>query len=378
MVTFVTDTTVTSDQFVGSGTAYTFGANNLNLTINPQVAVVSQSNIASAILNLFTGSRLANSGNIVSASQTQAAVDFSGNNGRIENNSSGSIIGATAISLNGATEDVINYGRIVGYAGSGVFLDSSASAVAVYNIGEIYGRFAGVRATAPGQNQFDNYGTVRSGSAGVDVTAGTLTMYNEGTIESDGSAIFTSGTGSFYLTNKGTLKGGINCTADGNDAVINFGGVIEGDVNLGDGSDVFNGLGGKSGTIRGGFGEDSLIGGKGADILYGEGDTDTFVFASAKETGKGANRDKIMDFGNNPNEKIDLESFDAKKGPGNQDFHFIGGQKFHHKAGELHVLKKGGDMSLVEGDINGDGKADFQIEVHSLFPLDKGDFLGVS
>jgi Ca2+-binding RTX toxin-like protein len=378
MTTIFTDTTVTSDQFVASGTAYTFGANNLNLTIDPGVAVVSQSNVASAVLSGLTGSRLANSGNIVAASQTEAAVDFSGNNGRIENNSSGSIIGATAIRVNGATEDVINYGKISGYAGFGVFLDSSASAVAVYNIGEIYGRLAGISSTAPGQNGFENYGTVRSDGDGIRANAGTLTILNEGSVLTNTNAIFTVGTGSVSLTNKGTLRGDVNCTsADGNDGIINFGGVIEGAVNLGGGNDTFNGFGGNvMGAIRGGSGNDTLIGGRGGDELWGEGDSDVFKFVNVKETGKAGSRDTIMDFSDVEGDLIDLINIDAKKGPGNQDFKFIGAQKFHDKAGELHVLNKG-TFFLIEGDINGDGRADFQIQVTSNAPLEKGDFLGV-
>jgi hypothetical protein len=49
-------------------------------------------------------------------------------------------------------------------------------------------------------------------------------------------------------------------------------------------------------------------------------------------------------------------------------------QQFHHKTGELHVLHKSG-FFMVEGDVNGDGRADFQIEVHSAAALAKADFI---
>ena len=71
---------------------------------------------------------------------------------------------------------------------------------------------------------------------------------------------------------------------------------------------------------------------------------------------------------------IDLSGIDAKKGAGNQSFKYIGGKHFHDVKGELHVLHKTG-FFLVEGDINGDGRADFQIEVHSLNALLKADFI---
>jgi len=50
---------------------------------------------------------------------------------------------------------------------------------------------------------------------------------------------------------------------------------------------------------------------------------------------------------------------------GNQDFKFIGAQKFHHKSGELHFVKHGTYVT-VGGEVNGNGKADFQIDVHNL------------
>jgi hypothetical protein len=73
---------------------------------------------------------------------------------------------------------------------------------------------------------------------------------------------------------------------------------------------------------------------------------------------------------------IDVASMDAKTGvAGDQMFKFIGSHHFHDRKGELHVLHKNG-FFLVEGDRNGDGRADFQIEVHSVgdAALVKDDF----
>ena len=80
-------------------------------------------------------------------------------------------------------------------------------------------------------------------------------------------------------------------------------------------------------------------------------------------------------------DKIDLKDIDASlKLTGDQAFKFIGQQAFHHIAGELHFIKvdKPGtalDMTIVEGDRNGDGVADFQIELSHLVALTKADFV---
>jgi hypothetical protein len=121
-----------------------------------------------------------------------------------------------------------------------------------------------------------------------------------------------------------------------------------------------------------------------ANNLIGDsGGADTFQFELKTESRKGANRDVITDFSGvkgGEHDHINLASIDAKTGHGNQAFHFIGAAAFHHKAGELHFIKQNPaghahDKTLVEGDINGDGKADFQIELKGLHTLHAGDFI---
>ena len=73
-------------------------------------------------------------------------------------------------------------------------------------------------------------------------------------------------------------------------------------------------------------------------------------------------RDVVTDFSHD-HDKIDLATIDARTtAAGDQAFKFIAQQAFHHKAGELHVVRTAGH-SVVEGDGNGDGHADFQIDV---------------
>jgi Ca2+-binding RTX toxin-like protein len=140
--------------------------------------------------------------------------------------------------------------------------------------------------------------------------------------------------------------------------------------------DMIFGLGGND-TLNGAGGNDTLTGGLGKDMLTGGLGADTFDFNIKTESMKGANHDVIMDFSHVEGDHIDVHDIDAKKGPGNQDFKFIGAQSFHHKTGELHFVKHG-TFVTVEGDIDGNG-TDFQIEVHNLtnnlHSLAKGDFI---
>jgi serralysin len=85
---------------------------------------------------------------------------------------------------------------------------------------------------------------------------------------------------------------------------------------------------------------------------------------------KGGNRDQILDFVRAQGDKIDLAGIDAKTHTAhNNAFHFIGAAAFHHHDGELRCA--GG---VIQGDVNGDGKADFEIHVN-LATLIGTDFI---
>lgn len=131
-------------------------------------------------------------------------------------------------------------------------------------------------------------------------------------------------------------------------------------------SDVLVGFGGK----------DWIEGQRGADQLWGGRDADTFVFNSVEDsTTNWRGRDTIFDFKQFEGDRIDLRNIDAntKKG-GDQIFEFIGDQKFSKTAGELRYERKLGD-TIVHGDVNGDGKADFSIVIDPIIKLQNGDFL---
>ncbi|MGL4397039.1 MAG: calcium-binding protein [Hyphomicrobium sp.] len=145
-----------------------------------------------------------------------------------------------------------------------------------------------------------------------------------------------------------------------------------------DGNDRLSGMAGND-VLLGWDGSDTLTGGLGKDRLTGGGGSavnrDVFDFNSKAETGKtAATRDVITDFRHLVDD-IDIRGIDASsKKAGNQNFVFIAKQAFHQKAGELHY-KYAGASTIVEGDTNGDGQADFQIQLSGRITLTKADFI---
>jgi Ca2+-binding RTX toxin-like protein len=134
------------------------------------------------------------------------------------------------------------------------------------------------------------------------------------------------------------------------------------------GDDALFGLTGKD-TLRGGSGidtlnggnqKDVLIGGLDADVLTGGSDKDSFTFTDILDSATGA-EDMITDLGNQ--DFIDLSAIDAKTGAGDQAFSLVGAFTGHK--GELLVqYHAGGDYAgntSIQGDVDGDGVADFTI-----------------
>lgn len=125
----------------------------------------------------------------------------------------------------------------------------------------------------------------------------------------------------------------------------------------GSGSDMLKGGGGAD-LLSGDDGNDVLIGGAGADLLFGGTGADTFKYMSITESTL-LNPDKIADFSSAAGDKIDLSTIDANTLTAADDaFTYLGAAGFSGVAGELHFV--GG---FLEGDVNGDGLADFRIGV---------------
>ncbi len=139
------------------------------------------------------------------------------------------------------------------------------------------------------------------------------------------------------------------------------------------GNDALAGAAGKD-ALSGGLGFDRLVGGAGRDTMTGGGQRDIFDFNALSETGKTLpTRDLIKDF-QHAIDDIDLSTIDAVLGSGNQKFTFIGKGAFSGVGGQLHY-KFAGANTIVEGDVNGDRKADFQIELTGHKLLTGGDFI---
>ena len=126
--------------------------------------------------------------------------------------------------------------------------------------------------------------------------------------------------------------------------------------------------------LRGEAGDDVLVGGRGRDKLFGGDGANVFRYKSIRQSKPGAaHRDVIADF-HGGRDRIDLSGIDARLDKkGDQPFHFIGQQTFGHEAGDLAYLKYATHL-VVQGDTNGDGRADFQIWVDGASTLSAGDF----
>lgn len=147
---------------------------------------------------------------------------------------------------------------------------------------------------------------------------------------------------------------------------IAFGTIIENAVG-GGGHDVLIGNGAKN-LLRGGGGDDSLNGDAGRDRLEGGSGGDVFVFTAAghsksyalRSDGKKLLPDLIEDFVSGT-DKIDLTAIDAIAGTAANDaFTFIGAGAFTRQAGQLRFDLLEGRLH-IQGDVDGDGRADLYI-----------------
>jgi len=203
------------------------------------------------------------------------------------------------------------------------------------------------------------------GGSGID-TAHYANAGTGVTVALAGGARDTVGAGTDTLIDIENLTGSIfDDTLTGN----GLGNVLTGDA----GDDRLVGSSGED-TLIGGGGNDTLVGGTGRDFLTGGAGNDIFDFNTVAEIGNtGLTRDQIIDFAQG-SDSINLATIDANTTlAGNQAFTFIAAAAFSGVAGQLRAVQ-GGGITRAMGDVNGDGAADFQIQLNGNLALTVGDF----
>lgn len=249
-------------------------------------------------------------------------------------------------------------------------------------------RLLGSSSSIENNGAIDGYSGVNFYS---DSASGGSELLNNGTIHATNIAVTRAGSEGFQFTNYGTVSSEFGTayhggSASGNQTLVNNGTMI-GDVIFGTGKDIFNEINGKitDGTVSGGAGNDTFTGGKyaeyfegdtGRDILKGNGGADHFIFADiADSTNAKIGRDLIQDFSHAQHDRLDLLGIDAKASTMfDNSFTFIGTDSFSGAEGELRCTFAGSN-TLVQGDTDGNGAADFSIELKGHIVLHAGDFI---
>lgn len=237
-------------------------------------------------------------------------------------------------------------------------------------------------------------GAQDTGAGGIDVLIDIEELfggdYNDNFIGLPGDGDLSGGGGSDRLYGLGgneVLDGG-----DGNDVLVGGGGddtLLGGDTGRdvllgGDGMDSL--VGGTEGDrLFGGNEADTLHGGAGRDVLVGgdyvgggfPGDAaaDVFLFVEVADSAPGGgSRDVIRDFEQGL-DVIDLSGIDADIGTGDDDaFTYIGAAAFSNTSGELRSFTINGN-TVVRGDVDGDGIADFELLLNGESTLTDADFM---
>jgi len=146
------------------------------------------------------------------------------------------------------------------------------------------------------------------------------------------------------------------------------------------GSDVLVGLAGDD-SLDGGSENDTLIGGRGADTMTGGGGGDTFQFDSILDSRSGppggiSMADIITDFLSGL-DHLDLSRIDADATlEGHQAFTFVGNAVYSGSPGEVRFFRNADrTLTFVQGDIDGDLRSDFSIQLNGRLIIGSADFI---
>lgn len=363
----MTAQTQSTDLHNDTAHAIEYAANGDSWTIGTGVSVTSGGN-ETAIHSYFNDNALFNRGNISGGIAVQFEVD-NNNSLSITNDTDRHMIGTfTGIDVWGPGGTITNRGSVMGMAGDGIQIHFGDGMQIDNQHGEIFGHLHGIDWNSPTTGaKLTNSALIASDQRAVTFSGALLIDNNAGGVFR-GAIDAIEANGALTLHNLGKIDGNVLCNSGTAIDFVQNQGTITGQVELGGGNDIFDGRGGTAGPVFGEAGDDKIYAGNGADVLTGGIGADTFFFTNLKAIGKGASHDTIQDFTHADQDVIDLSAIDANTHAAhNQAFHYIAAHHFNDKAGELRLSNH-----ILSGDVNGDGKADFEILVTNVTALTAG------
>jgi Ca2+-binding RTX toxin-like protein len=311
------------------------------------------------ITSRFADVTIGREGQVVSAKGGFAAIHLGGNgtgadsSGTLTN--AGEIIGTSGFGLilSGGGNTVINSGLISGNAAPGLYVDDESSLDYIANTGLITSTAGSALESQNGTTRVDNSGTIVSTSIGM---AGRFaSIDNSGLIQGGTIGILMAGSG-VAITNSGIIAGegtAILLNSADSDIVVNRG-LIDGEVYLGLGNDIFDTRDGTVlGKVAGQLGNDtymvsstmteiSEVAGEGTDAVHssiswslGANLEDLVLLGNADINGTGNSADNLIT-GNQGNNRLNGGGGNDFLSGGDGDDTYIvdGGDAISENAGE--------------------------------------------
>jgi hypothetical protein len=390
---------IITDQKTELDTEFTFKNDGDGLIVEATVLVTPLGTTLEAVLTTHNDNVVNNSGFILSPQSTAILFGLTSHQvGSITNNSSGEIVGYDNGIRAGGTTTIVNHGEIFGLSdsdGFGVVFSPFCNQGTLTNDGKVFGRLAGVVDQSSHFNGASGGIIDNTGSGIIGGNGEGIRLISDNSlrtvISNDVNAIIRGGTwaihafiGAFTLTNSGHLIGGIDSgpSAIANDVVVNRGS-IGGDVLLGPGDDLYQGLGTGSvtGTIHGGDDNDTFIADRAKETFFGDAGNDTFVFNSVHFSPPGAKHDVIGDFDLNGADKIKVHAIDADvTHPGHQHFVFIGTASFaaFHAAhpNVIGMLRFSAATHTLQGNVDGNlAGVEFAVSLPGVAAIHTADLI---